>query len=453
MQSKMPGTRGPYPKHRRAYRIGGWLPHDKKAIRDHVNRIVQHANDAQFASFIPQVQSLSDLIYNNPIVYMLFTEMLTEVPVLPPYDKDPSLQPEIRDVPTLLTALNYQVQNPIQYNDSVQIGTPINAILDWPMATKAGFAAFLRDDVNTCFQNILSYWGGFLQNDSRSIETVTTANGGWLSAAAQNDPDNPGLKDFLKTYKVPNPSDIHYGFTSWDQFFVRHFLDGLRPVADPNDASVITSAAESTPFYIQNNVQLLDSFWAKDQHYSLQHMLGSEELAKQFVGGTVYQAFLSADNYHNWHAPVTGKYTQPPVILPGTYYSEPLLWGFDPDLDQKPVPTPDAAADARSQGYISCVARRGVAIIQPDDASIGPVALVWIGMAEVSSIEFDNLSHFNKGDEIGRFHFGGSTHCLIFGPNVVFTPEANVVPVDPTHSDLGQPIVEVCSKLGTVKPR
>jgi len=25
-----------------------------------------------------------------------------------------------------------------------------------------------------------------------------------------------------------------------------------------------------------------------------------------FVGGTVYQAFLSALNYHRWHAPVAG---------------------------------------------------------------------------------------------------------------------------------------------------
>ena len=26
--------------------------------------------------------------------------------------------------------------------------------------------------------------------------------------------------------------------------------------------------------------------------------------------------------------------------------------------------------------------------------------------------------HVNKGDQIGMFHFGGSTHCLIFRPEV-----------------------------------
>ncbi|MGZ4627955.1 phosphatidylserine decarboxylase, partial [Oryzihumus sp.] len=34
--------------------------------------------------------------------------------------------------------------------------------------------------------------------------------------------------------------------------------------------------------------------------------LANDESADQFVGGTVYQAFLSATNYHRWHAPVAG---------------------------------------------------------------------------------------------------------------------------------------------------
>jgi phosphatidylserine decarboxylase len=61
---------------------------------------------------------------------MLFSEMLVEVPPTGNYNVDPSLQPEIRDVHTLLQAINYQIQSPISYNDSPQIGTPINAILD-----------------------------------------------------------------------------------------------------------------------------------------------------------------------------------------------------------------------------------------------------------------------------------------------------------------------------------
>ena len=367
-------TKGPVPKHNRARRIGGWLPRAPELIKRFVDDAVHKAKQAPPTDLSPPVQDLYQLYLDNPIVYMLFNEMLAEVP----YDMDPSLQPEIRDVETLVTTIDSQIQKPIEYNDSVQIGTPINAILDWPMATKAGFAAFLRHDVNVCFKAILQYWADYLQDETRdSIDTVTISDGGWLSTAAQNDDASPGLKGFLKIYKVPNPDDNHYGFKSWDEFFTRHFQDNLRPVAGLDNSSIIASVAESTPFYIQTDLKKMDQFWAKDQHYSLSAMLGDYKMADKFVGGTAYQAFLSADSYHNWHAPVSGCYVKTPTVIGGTYYSEPLLWGFDPDSDQKPVPHPDEAADARSQGYIANVAKRGVAYIQPDDPSLGLIA--WNG--------------------------------------------------------------------------
>ena len=49
-------------------------------------------------------------------------------------------------------------------------------------------------------------------------------------------------------------------------------------------------------------------------------MLGGDEIAKQFVGGDAYQAFLSAFNYHRWHSPISGPITHAEV-LPGTYYA------------------------------------------------------------------------------------------------------------------------------------
>ena len=43
-----------------------------------------------------------------------------------------------------------------------------------------------------------------------------------------------------------------------------------------------------------------------------------------------------------------------------------------------------------------------------------------VGMAEVSSCEITvkPKDKARKGDELGMFHFGGSTHCLIFRPEV-----------------------------------
>ncbi|KAK1720798.1 phosphatidylserine decarboxylase-domain-containing protein [Colletotrichum lupini] len=318
------------------------------------------------------------------------------------------------------------------------------------MATEAGFAAFLRDDVNSVFQKMLNYWGAFLKSTASAV-TITTATNGWLSPQAQA---SGGLMNFLNTYQAPDPQNpTTYGFTSWDQFFTRQFLPGLRPLASPNDDNVVVSATESTPFEIQRNVQLQDTFWVKNQdqrtNYSLADMLGGADVAQQFVGGTVYQAFLSADSYHNWHAPVSGKYLGAPKIINGTYYSEPIMWSFHNDQGQS---DPDPGSDELSQSYISAVAKRGVALIQADNPAIGVMAVVMIGMAEVSSVDFFDVpdGSFKKGDPIGCFHFGGSTHCLIFGPNVKIDFAADADPV--ANIMTPGPPVKVLSQLATVTP-
>ena len=43
-----------------------------------------------------------------------------------------------------------------------------------------------------------------------------------------------------------------------------------------------------------------------------------------------------------------------------------------------------------------------------------------VGMPEVTTCEMTVYvgQHVNKGDTIGMFHYGGSTHCLIFRPGV-----------------------------------
>ncbi|KAF2153306.1 hypothetical protein K461DRAFT_138683 [Myriangium duriaei CBS 260.36] len=430
--------------------IGGWLPTSKKSIRSHVKDVCERAQRANLP-YVAPIIALKELITKDPTLFMLFTEMLTEFPDSYHYSEDDSENLDIRELDQLLDTLNYQIQRPIAYFEGEQIGCPLNAILDRPLGTKAGFAAFIRPDVNAAFGQILKYWAKFLMSQE-SASTVTTAEGGWLSTKATT--DSPGLHKFLETYAVPNPNDpIHYGFTSWDQFFTRRFLPGKRNVECPNDSLVICSATESTPFAVQRSVRMRDTFWAKDQRYSLEDMLGSTEVAQQFVGGTVYQAYLSADNYHNWHAPVSGSYVDKPTIIPGAYFSEPLPGGSIPKLNTHHSGDVGIATTTRSQGYISAVAQRGIALIKPDDPRLGVIGLVMIGMCEVSSIDFDVLSHFDKGDEIGRFHYGGSTCCLVFGPGVEleFVPDADIL--DPEHDNLNSNVIKVKSKLATVIPK
>lgn len=191
--------------------------------------------------------------------------------------------------------------------------------------------------------------------------------------------------------------------------------DAARPVASPDDDSVVANACESKVFNVQTDAQLRDRFFAKGQRYSLVDMLAHDALAAGFAGGTVYQAFLSALSYHRWHSPVSGTVRRA-FVVDGTYFSEPLFEGpGDPAVREI-----DTGGISVAQGYLACMAARAVIVLEADNKDLGLVAFVGIGMDEVSTcdITVKEGQHVKKGAELGMFHFGGSTHCLVFQKGV-----------------------------------
>ncbi len=180
-------------------------------------------------------------------------------------------------------------------------------------------------------------------------------------------------------------------------------------MASPDDDAVVVSPCEATPYRIASRVHRLDEFWAKAEPYSVEELLAGDETADLFVDGTVWQAFLSALEYHRWHSP--GRTVLRAWVEPGTYYSEASSQGAD------------AAEPQLSQGYLAHVATRAILLIDADDPTIGTIAVVFVGMSDVSSCVIgegiEAGTRVGKGDELGYFQFGGSSVCVLFGPDVV----------------------------------
>ena len=353
------------------------------------------------SQLIPVVQEFKELIEDDPELLMLFTQMFEMVPDKPKFRKDPSGNPQIRDYRQMLQKISEISQQAPEFNQTGMVGFPINAILNWPMGTTAGTSAFLDSRVNKQLKKILNQWAVFLDSKDSCYVLSDEPKKGWFGRDAQK--AMPGFeKDF-----ICDPSKPYHGFKSWDDFFTRQFRKGRRPVASPKNDAVIANACESAPFNLAKNVKLRDQFWIKGQPYSLYHMLDGDQLAPQFEGGTIYQAFLSALSYHRWHSPVSGKIVKTKLI-DGSYYAQSPTAGFDP------------ASPNKSQGYITQVAARALIFIEADNPDIGLMAVMFVGMAEVSSNEITVYEgqHVKKGDQLGMFHFGGSTHVLIFRPGV-----------------------------------
>lgn len=99
--------------------------------------------------FVPVIQEFKELIETDPAIYMLFHQMFHQVPLKPPYDNDPTGKPQVRDYIKMLECFNeIMTTAPAYQKDTGLVGFPLNAIIDWPMGTTSGFAAFLNEKVN-----------------------------------------------------------------------------------------------------------------------------------------------------------------------------------------------------------------------------------------------------------------------------------------------------------------
>ena len=352
----------------------------------------------------------------------------------------------------MLDLLSDAITSPPAWNKDAHPGLTINHIVSSIVTTDFGFATFLNPKVNAVFKKILDAWTRYLATPE---STSALTSHGWLSDAAMLKlstylpPGETPTERFKTAFVRPsNFADKTWGFQSWDNFFTRRFVDINKtrplPTEDPN---VIVSACESTIYNIEPNATETGNFWLKGNAYSLRMMLNDDEFAPLFYGGTVYQAFLDVWDYHRWHSPVNGTVTKV-VNVPGTYYALPPAFYKGLDLDK------EVQGIVEAQAYLAVAATRALIFIESDNPDIGLLCFIGVGMIEVSSCEITVRAgdRVKKGEQIGSFHFGGSTSCLVFQPGLDFVLDPKwhappeVPPKDASH-------VPIRAQLGTLKKK
>ena len=401
-------------------RRGGWLPASQDDLEEWLAGHREKA-EASEAPLHPVIQRFQEAIASDAILRLYLEQMIAQVPRDKQYSKR-----HLDSVPQMLRLINEVLTTAPEFSGDSSVMTPLAAILDWTMGTQAGFSAYRDRRLNQILKDILTAWCEFLSSeDSRYV--LNDSPSGWKSAQAR---ETIGIDQYQH-----DPDEQYWGFTSWNDFFTRRFKDGQRPVAEPGNDKVIISPCESTPYGLSRQVQRTDEFWIKSQPYSLQDMLAGDESVSQFTGGTVYQAYLSAIDYHRWHSPVAGTIVRA-FNVEGTYFSENDAEGAN------------AVEPRLSQSYLAHVAARAVILIEADDPAIGLTAFIPVGMTEVSSCminaEIKPGYHVAKGEELGYFQFGGSTYCLVFRPGAIDSFALQAIP-EPNNPDA--PLVHVRSKI------
>ena len=215
---------------------------------------------------------------------------------------------------------------------------------------------------------------------------------------------------------------------NFNDFFSRHLKDGARPIDGERDDGVAVFPADST---FSGYWDITDDSMVelKGLPWHIGDLLGpyKSEYGDSFKGGIWLHSFLNTFDYHRQHAPVGGTIKVIDVI-PGAAYLD-VEYQKDtrslvPKRPMRPIyssgPVFRGAEATDKEGY-QFLQARGIVII--DNDTLGTVAVLPIGMAQVSSVVVrDDLkpgSSINKGDEISHFEFGGSDIVVMFQENKI----------------------------------
>ncbi|HYM60492.1 MAG TPA: phosphatidylserine decarboxylase family protein [Thermoanaerobaculia bacterium] len=382
-------------KYRRQFGyLAGYLPRDRGAVDDFHRDLAKTLSKLKGEQRdVPSVAALRRLIDVNGIIRMYVVQMIDEVP---------KKHRQIKSTDEMLAALNHIVRTAPLYTPikKKQNFFPVSTLFTYMMMTPAGEAIFRNDIFNGAIRAILNEWCRFL--DSRESQYVlNTGVNGWLSPPAYK-------MNKLEEFIIPDKSAPHWGWESFNAYFHRQIKPECRPVDAPNDPKVIVSANDGTVYMIAREVKRSDAFWIKGQPYSLVNMLNNTEYVDRFVGGDVFQSFLSGADYHRWRSPIAGTVRYAKVV-DGLMFSDAESAGYDP------------TAGTYSQGYEASVNARGLVFIESDDPVIGLVCVIPIGITEISSvtIQVKPGDRLKKGDELGYFSYGGSSMALVFQPGAI----------------------------------
>lgn len=262
------------------------------------------------------------------------------------------------------------------------------------------------------------YYNNSLQYEEPFCSWLTSFDKGWGSFLDSKESWNSKYYQLALTEdKFGLKNNWYEDSSKWktfNQFFARRLKSPIkRPIAFPDDESVVVSPADAMPqgtWTIDNNSNISDKGGVavkSEKLHSIKALLGEESKYKDsFANGIFTHTFLDVGDYHRYHFPIGGVVKEMRVI-PATNTSGGFVtW----DAQKKKY-----LFDATGMGF-QTIETRGCIILETE--KYGLVALMPIGMSPVSSVNFlvniKEGTKIFKGDEMGYFLFGGSDFILIF---------------------------------------
>lgn len=213
----------------------------------------------------------------------------------------------------------------------------------------------------------------------------------WLSKLAGKYMDSRlsrrKIDKYIKKHNIDMSAFLPEEYKSFNAFFTRRIKPELRPFDTDENALISPCDAKVSAYNIDSKLL----FNVKGYYYTVETLLKNKELAKEYSGGTLVVFRLSVTDYHRYFFFDGGTALGNTFIKGRLHTVQPVA------LEKRRVFTENC---------------REYTVLDTDH--FGKAVMVEVGAMMVGRIVNEvKAGRFERGQEKGRFEFGGSTVILL----------------------------------------
>ena len=200
------------------------------------------------------------------------------------------------------------------------------------------------------------------------------------------------IANFVQKNKIDMSDYIKREYKSFNDFFTRELKDGAREICGDADALVSPCDGLLSVYNIGDDMDIC----IKDSHYTVEELLSNEILAQKYRGGKMLIFRLTVTDYHRYVYFDSGT-KEDNVFIQGILHTV------------QPI--------AQTRYKIYKTNSREYTVLHTEN--FGDVVQMEVGAMMVGRICNNHQAHsFKRGEEKGKFEFGGSTIVLLLEKDI-----------------------------------
>lgn len=266
---------------------------------------------------------------------------------------------------------------------------------------------------------------------------------GWLAEIRIIWIKNYFIRRFIRKYHIDLSISERTSiaeYVDFNDFFARKLQVNARPIAMAADALI--SPVDGF-MYHYGEIREKPMFYAKGFEFSLEDLLVKRAYATLFNKGQFFCMYLSPNDYHRVHIPLTGRLLET-TYVPGDYYS------VNPTILAK-IP----GVFAKNERLICLFETEfgSMIYVMVGAMCVSSIYTIWAGRINAQRkgeiIETDYRQekiYLSKGAELGHFQMGSTV--MVFLPDKTINFDKNLAPGQ--HCLLGEKIANIAIKTEKV---